>query len=61
MEEYQKPMDCRHYPSCEDLKAVTRDIPASFSGTHALVLQREAEPICDTCHDFERKDMAGAA
>jgi hypothetical protein len=36
-------------------------IPASFSGMHAIVMQREAESICDKCHGFEPKDLAGAA
>jgi hypothetical protein len=40
---------------------VSRDIPTSFSGIHAIVLQREAESICEKCHEFEPKEMAGAA
>jgi hypothetical protein len=61
MGDYRKPIDCRHYPICQDLETVSRDIPASFSGIHAIVMQREAESICDKCHDFEPKDLAGAA
>jgi hypothetical protein len=61
MGDYKKPIDCRHYPICQDLETVSRDIPASFSGIHAIVMQREAESICDKCHDFEPKDLAGAA
>lgn len=61
MGDYKKPIDCIHYPSCQDLEAVSRDIPASFSGMHAIVLQREAESICGKCYNFEPKDLAGAA
>ena len=61
MGDYKKPIDCRHYPICQDLETVSRDIPTSFSGMHAIVMQREAEPICDKCRDFEPKDLAGAA
>ena len=61
MGEHRKPIECRHYPLCQGLQTVSRDIPASFSGTHAIVLQREAESICGHCHDFEPKDMAGVA
>ncbi|UCG21047.1 MAG: hypothetical protein JSU80_00125 [Deltaproteobacteria bacterium] len=61
MGDYQKPRDCVHYPSCQDLETVSRDIPASFSGLHAIVLQREARAICLKCQYFEPKDLAGAA
>jgi len=61
MGDYKKPIDCVHYPSCQDLETVSRDIPASFSGLHAIVLQREAGAICVKCQDFESKDLAGAA
>ena len=61
MGDHKKPIDCRHYPICQDLENVSRDIPASFSGMHAIVMQREAESICDKCHGFESKDLAGAA
>ena len=61
MGDYKIPIDCRHYPICQDLETVSRDIPASFSGMHAIVMQREAESICDKCHGFEPKDLAGAA
>jgi hypothetical protein len=61
MGDYRKPIDCRHYLRCQDLETVSRDIPASFSGMHAIVRQREAESICDKCRDFEPKELAGAA
>ena len=61
MGKYRKPIDCRHYPVCQDLETASRDIPVSFSGIHAIVTQREAELICDKCHDFEPKELAGAA
>ena len=61
MVDSKKPLDCMHYPLCQDLETVKRDIPASFSGLHALVLQREARAICVNCQDFESKDLAGAA
>ena len=61
MEDKRKPIECIHYPLCQDLKTVGRDIPTSFSGMHAIVMQREAEPICSECLDFQEKDMAGAA
>lgn len=61
MGDCNKPIDCMHYPLCRDLESVSRDIPASFSGMHAIVLQREAESICGKCLDFEPKDLAGAA
>jgi hypothetical protein len=50
-----------HYPLCEDLDRVKRDIPASFSGIHAIALQRKARAICMECKYFEPKDLAGAA
>ena len=61
MGEYRKPIECIHYPLCQDLEAVSRAIPPSFSGMHALVMQREAESICSECHNFEAKEMEGAA
>ena len=61
MGDNRKPMDCRYYPLCQGLQALNRDIPASFSGIHAIVLQRVAESICDKCRDYEAKDMEGAA
>ena len=61
MTDYRKPLDCRHYPLCRDLQVVSGEIPASFSGIHAIALQREAESICIKCPDYEPKDMAGAA
>jgi hypothetical protein len=61
MGEHRKPVDCKRYPLCQDLETVSRDIPTSFSGIHAIVLQREAESICEKCHEFEPKEMAGAA
>jgi hypothetical protein len=57
----KKPIDCAHYPSCQEVATVSRHIPVSFSGLHALVLQREAESICLKCQCFESKDLAGAA
>jgi hypothetical protein len=61
MGDHRKPIECIHYPLCQDLETVSRDIPPSFAGMHAIVIQREAEPICSECHDFQAKDMAGAA
>ncbi len=61
MGDTRKAIDCIHFPLCQDLSRVGRDIPVSFSGMHAIVLQREAESICGRCHDFEPKDLAGAA
>jgi hypothetical protein len=61
MVDSRKPSDCIHYPLCQDLEKVSRDIPASFSGLHAIVLQREARAICVKCQDFESRDLAGAA
>ena len=61
MVDSKKPLDCIHYPLCQDLETVSREIPASFSGLHARVLQREARAICAKCQDFESKDLAGAA
>jgi hypothetical protein len=61
MGDHRKPIECIHYPLCQDLETVSRDIPTSFSGMHAIVMQREAESICSECHDFQAKDMAGAA
>ncbi len=61
MGDYRKPIDCRHYPICQDLETVSRDIPASFSGLYAIVLRREARAICVKCQYFEPKDLAGAA
>ena len=61
MVDSKKPVDCIHYPLCQDLDRVKRDIPASFSGLHALVLQREARAICVNCQHFRPKDLAGAA
>jgi hypothetical protein len=61
MEEVRKPIDCKNYLSCQDLNTMGRDIPVSFSGIHLIVLQREAESVCGKCHDFEPKEMAGAA
>jgi hypothetical protein len=52
MGDHRKPIDCKHYPLCQGLQALHRDIPTSFSGTHAIVLQREAECICEKCRDF---------
>jgi hypothetical protein len=61
MVDSKKPSDCINYPSCKDLETVKRDIPASFSGLHAIVLQRKAQAICLNCQHFESKDLAGAA
>jgi hypothetical protein len=61
MVDSKKPLDCRHFPLCKDLETVKRDIPASFSGLYAIVLQREARTICISCQCFEPKDLAGAA
>jgi len=61
MVDSKKPLDCMHYPLCQDLERVKRDIPTSFSGLHAIVLQREARAICVKCQHFEQKDLAGAA
>ena len=60
MGDHRKPIECRHFPLCQKLKTVVLDIPASFSGLHGIVLQREAESICGNCHSFEPEDMAGA-
>ena len=61
MVDSKKPIDCIHYPLCQDLETVSREIPASFSSLHVIVLQREARAICLHCQDFESKDLAGAA
>jgi hypothetical protein len=61
MVDSKKPIDCIHYPLCQDLETVSRDIPASFSGLHAIVLQKEARSICIKCQNFKSKDLAGAA
>jgi hypothetical protein len=61
MVDSRKPLECMHFPLCKDLEAVKRDIPASFSGLYAIVLQREARAICINCQCFEPKDLAGAA
>ena len=61
MVDSKKPVECRHYPLCQDLESLKRDIPASFSGLHAIVLQREARAICANCQYFRPKDLAGAA
>ena len=61
MVDSKKPVDCIHYPLCQDLERVKRDIPASFSGLHAIVLQRKARAICVNCQYFRPKDLAGAA
>ncbi|MEJ2431120.1 MAG: hypothetical protein P8075_19715 [Deltaproteobacteria bacterium] len=61
MVDSKKPADCIHYPLCQDLDTVKRDIPASFSGLHAIVLLKEARSICINCQHFEPKDLAGAA
>jgi len=61
MVDSKNPSDCRHYPLCQDLETVKRDIPASFAGLHAIVLQKEARAICTNCQYFEPKDLAGAA
>ena len=61
MRECRKPIECIHYPLCQDLETVSRSISPSFSGMHAVVMQREAEPICSECHNFESKEMEGAA
>ena len=61
MGDYKKPIECRHYPLCQGLQTVSRGIPPSFSGTHAIVLQKEAESICSECHDFDPKNMAEVA
>jgi len=61
MVDSKKPLDCAHYPLCRDLDSVKRAIPASFSGLHAIVLEREARTICRNCQHFQPKDLAGAA
>ena len=61
MVDSKNPSDCMHYPLCQDLETVKRDIPASFSGLHAIVLQKEASAICTNCQYFKPKDLAGAA
>jgi hypothetical protein len=61
MADDKRNIECRHYPLCQNLETVGRDIPPSFSGIHAIVLEREAESICDKCHDFEPEDLAGTA
>lgn len=61
MVDSKNPIDCIHYPLCRDLETVSREIPASFSGLHAIVLQREARAICVKCQNFQSKDLAGAA
>ena len=60
MGDRRKPIECMHFPLCQELKTVSLGIPASFSGMHGIVLQREAESICGKCHSFEPKDMVGA-
>jgi len=61
MVDSKKPAQCMHFPLCQYLERVTNEIPASFSGLHAIVLQREARAICLKCQYFEPKDLAGAA
>ena len=61
MEVFRNPIDCKHYPLCRDVEMVARTIPASFSGLHAIVLQRKAEVLCCECRNFETKEMSETA
>ncbi len=47
--------DCTHYPRCESLKELVRDIPEGLVLTRTIALQKRAEPICAQCSAFEPK------
>jgi len=55
MSESRRPADCKSYPFCEHLKSVLEMVPGDLVITRTIVLQREAESVCDQCPDFEPK------
>ena len=36
---------------------LTHGHPISFSGIHSIVLQREAESVCEQCQEFEQNEL----